>query len=128
MRYYYPKINFVGFASKQGVNIVLSGYVEEGDGAYFCVKVQDGDTEQCEGLKSNTDEAGRRIIPYITQAAKDGYQRALVIANDTDVFSCIIWMNLKNALQGTVDEIRNGDIREIYTNTFLVSQTSGKCY
>ena len=128
MRYYYPKINFVGFASKQGVNIVLSGYVEEGDGVYFCVKVQDGDTEQCEGLKSNTDEAGRRIIPYITQAAKDGYQRALVTANDTDVFSCIIWMNLKNALQGTVDEIWNGDIREIYTNTFLVSQTSGKCY
>ena len=59
-------------------------------GAYPCVKVQDGNTEPGEGLKSNIDEADRRIIPHKAQAAKDGYQRALVLANDTDVFVLLL--------------------------------------
>ena len=38
---------FVGLASKQGVKIVLSGYVDDGCGAYPCLEVPDGNTEPC---------------------------------------------------------------------------------
>ena len=51
--------------------------------AYPFVKVRDGNTEPCEGLKSYIKEADERIVPHIDQAAKSGYQRALVLANDT---------------------------------------------
>ena len=42
---------FVGLASKQGITVALSGYVDDGYGAYPCVKVQERNTEPCEGLK-----------------------------------------------------------------------------
>ena len=66
--------SFVSLASKQGVKIVLKGYIDDGYGAYPCVKVQDGNTEPCEGLKSYIEEVDERIILHIAQAAKDGYQ------------------------------------------------------
>ena len=54
---------FVGLASKQGVKIVLSGYVDDGYQVYLCVKVQEGNTEPSEGLKSYI-EADEKIIPH----------------------------------------------------------------
>ena len=65
---------FVVLTSKQSVKIVLSGCVDDGYGTYPCVKVQDGNTEPCEGLKSYIEETNERFIPYIGKAAKYGYQ------------------------------------------------------
>ena len=55
-------------------SLALKGYIDNGYGAYPCVKVQDGKTEPCEGLKSYIEEADERIILHIAQAAKDAYQ------------------------------------------------------
>ena len=99
--------------------------------AYPFVKVRDGNTELCEGLKSYIKEADERIVPHIDQAAKSGYQRALVLANDTEIFLLLLHY---------MDEFENCGVKEvwmekwsrafpeIYTNTFLVSQTWEKCY
>ena len=57
--------------------------------AYPFVKVRDGNTEPCEGLKSYIKEADERIVAHIDQAAKSGYQRALVLANDRNIFTFI---------------------------------------
>ena len=99
--------------------------------AYPFVKVRDGNTEPCEGLKSYIKEADERIVPHIDQAAKSGYQRALVLANDTEIFLLLLHY---------MDEFENCGVKEvwmekwsrafseIYTNTFLVLQTWEKCY
>ena len=73
-------------ASKQGAKIVSTGYVDDVYGAYPCVKVQHENTEPCKGLKSYIGKKDEIIIPLINQAEKDGYQRALALENDTDVF------------------------------------------
>ena len=57
-------------ASKQGVKIVLTGYVDDGYEAYPCVKVQRENTKPCEGLKSYVGKNDGIIIPRINQLQK----------------------------------------------------------
>ena len=87
---YYLEIKLLIWLQKHGVKIILSGYVDNGNGAYSCGKAPDGNTEPCKGLKSYTDETDERIINYIAKAAKDGYQRALILANVTHVLVLLL--------------------------------------
>ena len=89
---------------KQGVKIVLTGYVDDGYGVYPCVKVQDENTESCAGLEPYIEEADERMIPYIAQVAEDGYQRAIFLANDTDIFVLLLHY---------MDEFENCGIQEV---------------
>ena len=87
---YYLEIKLLIWLQKHGVKIILSGYVDNGNGAYSCGKAPDGNTEPCKGLKSYTDETDERIINDIAKAAKDGYQRALILANVTHVLVLLL--------------------------------------
>ena len=79
-------------AVKEGVKMVLSGYVSSNNDTVSCIKTkEDGDCVQLSDLNSSLEEADLRLIPHIHHALLQGAQHVVVPSNDTDVFALILY-------------------------------------
>ena len=70
----------------QGYNIILSGYVTDGDGVFSAIEVKNGNVSDRPDLNCTLEEADCRLILHIAKAGKEHYDRIIVLSNDTDVF------------------------------------------
>ena len=85
---------FIQVSTTMNVTIVLSGYVDDASGEQNCIQSFKGIYSQRPELDLPIEEADGRIIPHLAKAVEDGHQRAVVLANDADVFILLIhYMN-----------------------------------
>ena len=67
------------------VEIVSSGYATDAGGIVDCLVSENGHVTHRSCLDSDIEVEDLRIIPQVSDAVKEGYDRIIVLSDDTDV-------------------------------------------
>ena len=78
-----------GLLTKDGINIVLSGYITN-NRTNSCIKIKNKTKWEKPELNVEEEEADTRIVSHLNDVGNKGFKKIVIASNDTDVAAYIL--------------------------------------
>ena len=71
------------------------------------MKVERDNISDVPNLQCEHEEAGNRIILYINDAVRAGYEKIIIASSDTDVFVTALYLTFRYTRDGCISVFKN---------------------